>query len=112
RPLIEQSHVLVLPSYREGMPRTVLEAAAMGRPAIVTDVPGCRHAVEAGVTGWLCEVRSAGSLVEQMRSVVAMEAEKLQQAGDAARKRMEERFSEEVVVEAYLGCLGFEDGVR
>lgn len=53
RSVIGESHVLVLPSYREGMPRTVLEAAAMGRPAIVTDVPGCRQAIEAEITGWL-----------------------------------------------------------
>jgi len=52
RPFIAESHVLVLPSYREGMPRTVLEAASMGRPAIVTDVPGCRQAVVNGETGW------------------------------------------------------------
>nr|WP_228259028.1 glycosyltransferase family 4 protein [Marinobacter sp. JH2] len=105
RPLIEQAHVLVLPSYREGMPRTVLEAAAMGRPAIVTDVPGCRHAIEPEVTGWLCEVRSAGSLAEQMRRVVNMSVSELEEAGSAARERMEARFSEEVVVQAYLECL-------
>jgi len=110
RPLIEQAHVLVLPSYREGMPRTVLEAAAMGRPAIVTDVPGCRQAVEAGVTGWLCEVRSAGALAEVMRRVVAMDPAELQRPGDAARVRMEEWFSEGVVVEAYLGCLDVKMG--
>ena len=105
RPLIEQAHVLVLPSYREGMPRTVLEAAAMGRPAIVTDVPGCRHAIEPEVTGWLCEVRSDESLADQMRRVVEMAPTDRQRAGDAARNRMEEHFSEERVVQAYLDCL-------
>lgn len=105
RPLIEQAHVLVLPSYREGMPRTVLEAAAMGRPAIVTDVPGCRHAILSEVTGWLCEVRSAESLAGVMRRVLGMAPAELQRAGEAARGRMEERFSEDLVVGAYLGCL-------
>lgn len=105
RPLIEQAHVLVLPSYREGMPRTVLEAAAMGRPAIVTDVPGCRQSIEPEVTGWLCEVRNPTSLAEQMKRFVAIEPYQKQQAGDEARKRVEERFSEEVVVRSYLGCL-------
>ena len=107
RPLIEQAHVLVLPSYREGMPRTVLEAAAMGRPAIVTDVPGCRHAIEPKVTGWLCEARNAESLAEQMRRVVTMDEIEVQRAGNAARRRMEERFSEEIVIQAYLDCLSF-----
>lgn len=104
RPLIEQAHVLVLPSYREGMPRTVLEAAAMGRPAIVTDVPGCRQAIEPGNTGWLCEVRSSGSLAEQMTRVVNMGAFEVQEAGRAARRKMELEFSESLVVEAYLDC--------
>lgn len=105
RPLIAQAHVLVLPSYREGMPRTVLEAAAMGRPAIVTDVPGCRQAIEAQVTGWLCEVRNIDSLTQQMKQVMRMDSSSLQQAGDAARARMESQFNEEVVVQAYLDCL-------
>ena len=107
RPYIQESHVLVLPSYREGMPRTVLEAAAMGRPSIVTDVPGCRHAIEPGVTGWLCEVRSAESLAEQLRMVVEVDARELQKAGDEARRRMEAQFSEERVVQAYLDCLSW-----
>jgi len=105
RPLIEQSHVLVLPSYREGMPRTVLEAAAMGRPSIVTDVPGCRQAIIPESTGWLCEVRNAASLAQQMERVVAMNAEARQRAGQAARSYMEETFSEAMVIDAYLSCL-------
>lgn len=105
RPLIAESHVLILPSYREGMPRTVLEAAAMGRPAIVTDVPGCRQAIEAGKTGWLCDVRSDVSLASQMANVVAMDTAELQQAGRAARERMEAFFCESRVVQAYLDCL-------
>ena len=105
RPLIEQAHVLVLPSYREGMPRTVLEAAAMGRPAIVTDVPGCRHAIERDVTGWLCEPRNSRSLAQLMQRVLDMTSEQRQQAGDAARARMVERFSEDLVVSAYLECI-------
>jgi len=105
RPSIEQAHVLVLPSYREGMPRTVLEAAAMGRPAIVTDVPGCRHAIEPDVTGWLCDVRSADSLAQQMKRVYGLSPFKRQEAGDAARQRMEENYSEDRVVRAYLDCL-------
>ncbi|SHM25671.1 glycosyltransferase family 4 protein [Vreelandella subglaciescola] len=105
RPLIEQAHVLVLPSYREGMPRTVLEAAAMGRPAIVSDVPGCRHAVAAGKTGWLCEVKSVDSLAARMDDCITMPAEQLQAAGTAARVRIEAEFDERIVIDAALGCL-------
>lgn len=105
RPLLRQAHVLVLPSYREGMPRTVLEAAAMGRPAIVSDVPGCRHAIRDGETGWLCRVRDAGSLAEQMILAIERPFEQLQKAGLAARRLMEAEFDEAIVVRAYLQCL-------
>jgi len=105
RPFIEQAQVLVLPSYREGMPRTVLEAASMGRPAIVSDVPGCRHAIAPGVTGWLCEVKSADSLAQRMRECLAMPFDELQAAGRAARARIEAEFDERIVIEAALGCL-------
>lgn len=105
RPFIEKCHVLVLPSYREGMPRTVLEAAAMGRPAIVTDVPGCRQAIEPDVTGWLCEVRNSRSLAQQMERVLRMAPQDVEKAGTLARSRMEKSFSEEHVVMAYLNCL-------
>ena len=105
RPFIQQCHALVLPSYREGMPRTVLEAAAMGRPAIVTDVPGCRHAIEPGVTGWLCEPRDSKSLARAMEHFMHLQPADRQKAGDAARKRMERFFSEDRVVKAYLSCL-------
>jgi len=105
RPFIQQCHALVLPSYREGMPRTVLEAAAMGRPAIVTDVPGCRHAIDPEVTGWLCQPRDSQSLAREMKHFMAMAPSARQQAGDAARERMERFFSEDRVVNAYLSCL-------
>lgn len=105
RPWLLQAHVLVLPSYREGMPRTVLEAAAMGRPAIVTDVPGCRQAVEADLTGWLCKARDASSLAECMLRAAEAPTGVLQEAGRRARARMELQFSEKHVVQAYLSCL-------
>ncbi|MCC4309531.1 glycosyltransferase family 4 protein [Alcanivorax marinus] len=105
RPFIAESHVLVLPSYREGMPRTVLEAASMGRPAIVTDVPGCRQAVVNGETGWLCEVKSAESLAACMQDCLALSPETLASAGQAARRRIEAEFDERLVVRAALDCL-------
>lgn len=105
RPWIAQAHVLVLPSYREGMPRTVLEAAAIGRPAIVSDVPGCRQAVVAEVTGWLCEVKSAGSLAKRMHECVEMPPERLQEVGWAARRRIEAEFDEQIVIQASLQLL-------
>jgi glycosyltransferase involved in cell wall biosynthesis len=104
-PWIEKAHVLVLPSYREGMPRTVLEAASIGRPAIVTDVPGCRQSVVDGVTGWYCEVRNAESLTARMLHVIQLPAEELEKFGYGARKRAEQVFSEKLVIGRYLACL-------
>ena len=67
RPAIAASHAYVLPSYREGMPRTVLEAMAMGRPIITTDAPGCRETVTDGENGFLVPVRDSGALAQAMR---------------------------------------------
>ena len=67
RPAINACHVFVLPSYREGTPRTVLEAMATGCAIITTDAPGCRQTVENGYNGWLVPVQSADKLAEAMK---------------------------------------------
>ncbi|MBR9846423.1 MAG: glycosyltransferase family 4 protein [Algicola sp.] len=66
RPFIENCAIYVLPSYHEGMPRTVLEAMAMGRPILTTDVPGCRETVVNGENGWLVEKANVDQLAERM----------------------------------------------
>ena len=66
RPSIKNSHIYVLPSYHEGMPRTVLEAMSMGRPILTTDVPGCRETVVEGVNGYLVPKEDASALAERM----------------------------------------------
>lgn len=71
RPLIRNCHVYVLPSYREGTPRTVLEAMAMRRPIITTDVPGCRETTIDGVNGYLVTLRDAEALAEAMKKILA-----------------------------------------
>ena len=68
RPAIAASHVYVLPSYREGTPRTVLEAMSMGRPIITTDVPGCRQTTEDGVNGVLVPKADTVALQAAMKS--------------------------------------------
>ena len=67
RPAITASSVYILPSYREGTPRTVLEAMAMGRAVITTDAPGCRETVSHGVNGYLVAVKSVDQLVQSMQ---------------------------------------------
>lgn len=70
RPAIAASSVYVLPSYREGMPRTVLEAMAMGRPIITTNAPGCRETVEEGQNGILVPIMDAGMLAQAMERFI------------------------------------------
>ncbi|WP_162789243.1 MULTISPECIES: glycosyltransferase family 4 protein [Sphingomonas] len=102
RPALAQAHGVVLPSYREGLPRSLLEAAAVGRPLLASDVPGCRDVVEDGVNGLLFPVRSAEGLAAAVRQFLALTPDERQRMGDAARRTAEERFSEEQVVAAYL----------
>ena len=96
---------VVLPSYREGTPRTLLEAAAMGRPLVATDVPGCREVVRHGFNGLLCLPRDAQDLADQMQAILQMPAEQLTQMGQASRQWVEERFDEQLVIDAYLKVL-------
>ena len=66
RPAIAGCSIYVLPSYREGTPRSVLEAMAMGRPVLTTDAPGCRETVTDGLNGWMVPVRDAAALARKM----------------------------------------------
>ncbi len=70
RPWLAQAHVFVLPSYREGVPRSTQEAMAMGRAIITTDAPGCRETVEDGVNGFLMPVRDPGALAAAMERFI------------------------------------------
>ena len=96
---------VVLPSYREGTPRSLLEAAAMGRPLIATDVPGCREVVHSGLNGLLCEPGDSKSLATQMESILNMTPEKLHKFAQASRALVKEQFDENLVIEAYLRVL-------
>jgi glycosyltransferase involved in cell wall biosynthesis len=102
RPHIARSMAVVLPSYREGLPRTLLEGAAMGRPLIGTDVPGCREVVRDGVTGLLCEARSADSLAAAMERMARLPNEERARLGAEARSMAEREFDEKLVTGAYL----------
>ncbi|MCA1654770.1 MAG: glycosyltransferase family 4 protein, partial [Sphingomonadales bacterium] len=105
RPFIAAATIVVLPSYREGLPRTLLEGAAMGRPLIATDVPGCRDVVEDGINGLQCKVRDPASLAEAMRRMAALDEGDLRAMGEASRTRIERRFSQQLVADAYLQAL-------
>jgi glycosyltransferase involved in cell wall biosynthesis len=105
REQLAQADCVVLPSYREGTPRTLLEAAAMGRPLIATDVPGCREVVRDGLNGLLCQPRDPQDLVKKMNSMLAMSAAQLQQMGHSSRMWVEQRYDERLVIDQYLKAL-------
>ena len=89
---------VVLPSYHEGMSNVLLEAAASGRPLITSDIPGCREAVENGVSGYLCPAKDADALHEAMRRFVELPESWRGEMGRRGRERMEQRFSKTAVV--------------
>lgn len=91
RPFIAGCHVYVLPSYHEGMPRTVLEAMSMGRPILTTDVAGCRETVLPGENGYLVPKANAEALVERMVWFIE-HRDQWQRMGEASRRMAEERF--------------------
>jgi glycosyltransferase involved in cell wall biosynthesis len=105
RPLIAQANCVVLPSYREGVPRTLLEAAAMGRIAIATRVPGCIEVVEDGVNGILCAPRDASDLATAMRHAVLMPVAERREMEQAARDKAVREFDEKVVLGVYEQAL-------
>jgi glycosyltransferase involved in cell wall biosynthesis len=106
RPFIAGAHCVVLPSYREGVPRALLEAAAMGRPLIAADSVGCRDVVEDGVNGYLCRVRDPVDLSRKMEQFMELPAEKWQAMGQAGRTKVEREFDERIVVGRYLELVG------
>lgn len=92
RPFIEQCSVYVLPSYREGMPRSVLEAMSIGRPIITTNVPGCKETVIPGKNGYLVEMKSSDELALAMSKFINNDKQ-LQKMGLYSRKLVAERFN-------------------
>jgi glycosyltransferase involved in cell wall biosynthesis len=91
RPYIKSCHIYVLPSYHEGMPRTVLEAMSIGRPILTTDVPGCRETVLSGENGYLVPKADIEALAERMIWFIE-NRDQWQRMGEASRRMAEERF--------------------
>jgi glycosyltransferase involved in cell wall biosynthesis len=99
--LICNVDVVALPSYREGLPRSLIEAAACARALVATDVPGCREVVEHGVDGWLVPAREAGPLAEAI-AALDDDAALRRRLGDAARRKAMAHFDQEIVLSRTL----------
>ncbi|HET8701822.1 MAG TPA: glycosyltransferase family 4 protein, partial [Nitrococcus sp.] len=111
-PVIAQADCVVLPSYREGVPRILLEAAAMARPVITTDAIGCRDAVVAGETGFLCRARDADSLAAAMRNVLRLSYDQRADMGRRGRRFVEAHFDEQNVLARYMAVVSAHQSKR
>lgn len=96
---------VVLPSYHEGMSNVLLEAAASGRPLITSDIPGCREAVEDGVSGYLCPVKDADALYDAMRRFVELPESWRGEMGRRGRERMVKMFDKSLVINKTMNNL-------
>lgn len=99
--VLAQAHLIVLPSYREGLPKALIEAAACGRAVVTTDVPGCRDAIDPGRTGLLVEVCNAEALASAIRSLLDNPT-RLQEMGEAGRRWAEQVFDVREVIARHL----------
>ena len=106
RPYYAAADCVVLPSYHEGMSNVLLEAAATGRPLITSDIPGCREAVTAGVSGLLCTPRDSDSLYRAMTAFLNLTPDQRAAMGEAGRQRMELLFAKELVVSETIRAIG------
>ena len=101
REAISKSDCVVLPSYREGTPRTLLEAASMKRPIIATDVVGCREVVVNEENGFLCKPFDAFDLYLKMIKMINLDPAEREKMGINGRKKMVQLFDEKIVIEKY-----------
>lgn len=108
---IEQADCIVLPSYyREGVPRSLMEAAAMGRPVITTDSIGCRNVVTDELNGFLCRPRDANDLALKMQRFIKTGHEERMAMSVAGREKAEREFDERLVIDTYIGIIDAHKG--
>ena len=103
--VIAQSDCVVLPSYREGTPRSLLEACAMEKPIIATDIVGCKEVGDDGINGYLCEVRNAQDLADKMQMMLNLSEDERRDMGEAGREKIVNEFDEKIVINKYLKAI-------
>jgi len=105
--IIEQYDCIVLPSYREGLSRVLLEAASMQKPIITTNVAGCREVVDDGVNGYLCKVKDVNSLSKQMKKMLLLSDDELEKMGIKGREKVKKEFDEKLVIDKYRETIDY-----
>ncbi len=99
---LHQADCVVLPSYREGTPRSLLEAASVAKPIITTNAVGCREVVDEGVNGFLCEVKSITDLKAKMEKMFLLSEDQRFEMGQKGREKMRREFDETFVIDKYI----------
>lgn len=103
---IAAADCVVLPSfYPEGVPRSLLESAAIGRPIVTTGTAGCREVVEPGLNGFLCRPRDAGDLADKLDRILSLSSQQLAEMGRASRLLAETKYDEQIVIHRYLDTI-------
>jgi len=104
--IINESDCVVLPSYyREGVPRSLLEAAAMSKPIITTENVGCKEVVDEGINGYKCEIKNVECLIQSMTKLIQMNKDKRYEMGVNSRIKVENEFDEKIVLDKYLAII-------
>ena len=102
RPFLSKASCFVLPSYREGLSRSILEAMSMELPIITTDVPGCRELVQDKKSGIICKPRSSESLKRAMLKMINLDDDARMRMGKVGRKIVQSGYDEKFVIDAML----------
>lgn len=105
RSVIAGAACVVLPSYREGLSRVLLEASSMAKPIVTTDVPGCKDVVEDGVNGFLCRSKDVKDLAHAMEKMIVLPQAKREEMGKRGRERAVKEFDEKIVIGHYLEAI-------
>lgn len=102
---IEKADCIVLPSYREGTPKTLLEAASMAKPIVATDVPGCNNVVKDGKNGYLCKLKDSSDLARKMKLMFSLAPHSRSEMGKYSRDYVKQNFEENIVIQKYISTI-------
>ena len=105
RPYIERASCIVLPSYREGMSKSLIEAASMGRPIVTSNIAGCKEIVNDGITGLLCKPKNHIDLAEKLEIFINLSFEKQKNMGIRAREKAVREFDQTFINKIYINAL-------
>jgi glycosyltransferase involved in cell wall biosynthesis len=102
---ISKADCIVLPSYREGTPKSLLEAASMAKPIVATNVPGCNNVVIDGKNGFLCKLKDSSDLARKMKLMYTLEPKSRSDMGEFSRNYVRQNFDEKIVIDKYISAI-------